>query len=130
MMISCMYVSQVVESHEHVVTKTMMHEIVRIGVVNVQNSAPPPAPGAYGGQAVAVLLNGDKMAFYECGFYGSQDTLFDYEGRHYFKNCYIQGAIDFIFGHGQSLYKVYNVHGLYFCQHILLIPKRARNLGM
>ena len=74
--------------------------------INLQNAAPPPSPGAYGAQAVAVLLNGDMMAFYECGFYGAQDTLFDYSGRHYFKDCYIQGSIDFIFGHGQSLYKV------------------------
>ncbi|KAH7294618.1 hypothetical protein KP509_27G009900 [Ceratopteris richardii] len=73
--------------------------------VGFRNAAPPPAPGTYGGQAVAVLLNGDMMAFYECGFYGAQDTLFDYYGRHYFKNCYIQGSIDFIFGHGQSFFK-------------------------
>eukprot|EP00250_Pteridium_aquilinum_P008796 c18214_g1_i2 orf=306-1379(-) len=70
-----------------------------------RNAAPPPQPGAYGGQAVAVLLSGDMMAFYECGFYGAQDTLFDYQGRHYFKGCYIEGSIDFIFGHGQSTYK-------------------------
>ncbi|MCO5546946.1 hypothetical protein L7F22_000385 [Adiantum nelumboides] len=73
--------------------------------IGFRNAAPPPSPGAYGGQAVAVLLNGDMMAFYDCGFYGAQDTLFDYEGRHYFKNCYIQGSIDFIFGHGQSFFK-------------------------
>lgn len=73
--------------------------------VGFRNAAPPPSPGAYGGQAVAVLLDGDMMAFYDCGFYGAQDTLFDYQGRHYFKNCYIQGSIDFIFGHGQSFYK-------------------------
>ena len=46
------------------------------------------------------------MAFYKCGFYGAQDTLFDAIGRHYFKKCYIEGSIDFIFGHGQSFYKV------------------------
>ncbi|MCO5575153.1 hypothetical protein L7F22_028950 [Adiantum nelumboides] len=70
-----------------------------------KNAAPSPPPGARGGQAVAVLLGGDMMAFYECGFYGAQDTLFDYQGRHYFKGCYIEGSIDFIFGHGQSTYK-------------------------
>lgn len=73
--------------------------------VGFRNAAPPAAPGDYGGQAVAVLLAADMMAFYECGFYGAQDTLFDYQGRHYFKNCYIEGSIDFIFGHGQSTYK-------------------------
>jgi pectinesterase len=45
-------------------------------------------------------------AFYSCGFYGAQDTLCDDIGRHYFKNCYVEGSIDFIFGNGQSLYTV------------------------
>lgn len=57
-------------------------------------------------QAVAAMISGDKASFYNCGFYGIQDTLWDVEGRHYFKNCFIQGAVDFIFGAGQSLYEV------------------------
>ncbi|PIN11263.1 Pectinesterase [Handroanthus impetiginosus] len=32
-------------------------------------------------------------------------TLWDVQGRHYFKLCTIQGAVDFIFGAGQSLYE-------------------------
>ncbi|RYR78131.1 hypothetical protein Ahy_A01g002869 [Arachis hypogaea] len=28
---------------------------------------------------------------------------------HYFKECYIQGSIDFIFGNGRSTYKVYEL---------------------
>ncbi|EEF33099.1 Pectinesterase-2 precursor, putative [Ricinus communis] len=56
-------------------------------------------------QAVAAKLFGDKSAFYECGFVGFQDTLWDEKGRHYFYNCYIEGAIDFIFGNGQSFYQ-------------------------
>ncbi|OVA13603.1 Pectinesterase [Macleaya cordata] len=55
--------------------------------------------------AVAVELTGDKCSFYECGFYGVQDTLWDALGRHYFESCYIQGFIDFIWGSGQSIYK-------------------------
>ncbi|KAL0555423.1 hypothetical protein IC582_009368 [Cucumis melo] len=57
-----------------------------------------------GGQAVAVRIAGDKAAFYGCGFYGAQDTLYDDKGRHYFKTCFIQGSIDFIFGNARSLY--------------------------
>ncbi|XP_019058661.1 PREDICTED: putative pectinesterase 52 [Tarenaya hassleriana] len=56
-------------------------------------------------QAVAVRVLGDKSAFFDCGFVGLQDTLWDVQGRHYFKNCYIEGAIDFIFGYGQSVYE-------------------------
>lgn len=57
-------------------------------------------------QAVALRITGDCAAFYGCGFYGSQDTLNDDMGRHYYKNCEIVGSIDFIFGDAQSLYKV------------------------
>jgi len=57
-------------------------------------------------QAVAALIGGDKASFYNCSFIGNQDTLCDYIGRHYFHNCFIEGAVDFIFGFGQSIYEV------------------------
>jgi len=59
----------------------------------LQNSAPAPAGGAVGKQGVALRITGDKGAFFNCNFYGSQDTLYDQTGRHYFKNCYIEGTI-------------------------------------
>ena len=74
--------------------------------MNPQNAAPAAQPGAVNGQAVAVLLAGDMAAFYGCGFYGGQDTLFDYAGRHYFRDSYIEGTIDFIFGDAKSVFKV------------------------
>ncbi|CAH2052849.1 unnamed protein product, partial [Thlaspi arvense] len=55
--------------------------------------------------AAAAMIAGDKSAFYSVGFAGIQDTLWDTEGRHYFHRCTIQGAVDFIFGNGQSIYK-------------------------
>ncbi|KAI0492862.1 hypothetical protein KFK09_027138 [Dendrobium nobile] len=55
--------------------------------------------------AVAMLVSGDKTSFYECSFIGIQDTLSDLAGRHYFKDCQIVGAVDFIFGYGQSIYE-------------------------
>ncbi|CAI9106204.1 OLC1v1005304C1 [Oldenlandia corymbosa var. corymbosa] len=55
--------------------------------------------------ALAANIMGDKSAFYRCGFLGMQDTLWDNKGRHYFKLCSIQGAADFIFGAGQSIYE-------------------------
>ncbi|OIW06166.1 hypothetical protein TanjilG_01793 [Lupinus angustifolius] len=58
-----------------------------------------------GSQAVAAAIFGDKSVFYNCRFYGFQDTLLDSNGRHYFKNCYIEGEVDFIFGSGQSYYE-------------------------
>ncbi|XP_019163039.1 PREDICTED: probable pectinesterase 55 isoform X2 [Ipomoea nil] len=55
--------------------------------------------------AVAANVVGDRMAFYDCGFYGVQDTLLDARGKHYFKRCIIEGAVDFIFGAGQSIFE-------------------------
>ncbi|KAJ1376395.1 Zinc finger, PHD-type [Sesbania bispinosa] len=73
--------------------------------ISFKNTAPPPSPGEVGAQAVALRVTGDQVAFYGCGFYGAQDTLNDDSGRHYFKECFIQGSIDFIFGNGRSLYE-------------------------
>ena len=58
--------------------------------------------------ALAARIYGDKSAFYNCAFFGLQDTLWDVQGRHYFYNCYIEGGFDFIFGRGQSIYEVCN----------------------
>ena len=62
-------------------------------------------PGTQGGQAVAFRISGDKAFFFGCGFHGAQDTLCDDAGRHYFRDCYIEGSIDFVFGDARSLYK-------------------------
>ncbi|KAF8387651.1 hypothetical protein HHK36_026305 [Tetracentron sinense] len=56
-------------------------------------------------QALAARIYGDKSSFYSCSFLGLQDTLWDVKGRHYFKWCFIEGAVDFIFGSGQSIYR-------------------------
>ncbi|KMZ57958.1 pectin methylesterase, family CE8 [Zostera marina] len=56
-------------------------------------------------RAVAADIKGDMTSFYNCGFVSFQDTLYDRSGRHYFSNCYIEGHVDYIFGHGQSIYE-------------------------
>lgn len=81
-----------------------------MGTYVEKNTAPAPLPGAVGAQAVALRIAGDQAAFYGCGFYGAQDTLFDDHGRHYFRKCFIQGSIDFIFGNARSFYEVPPVH--------------------
>ncbi|XP_072976134.1 probable pectinesterase 53 [Typha angustifolia] len=73
--------------------------------IKFENTAPYPNAGQIGGQAVALRISGDKAAFYNCSFYGAQDTLYDHKGLHYFQNCFIQGSVDFIFGYGRSLYE-------------------------
>ncbi|KAJ4705646.1 Pectinesterase [Melia azedarach] len=73
--------------------------------ISFMNVAPIPSPGDVGAQAVAIRVSGDQSAFWGCGFFGAQDTLHDDKGRHYFRDCYIQGSIDFIFGNAKSLYE-------------------------
>ena len=54
-----------------------------------------------GSQAVAVLVNADRAAFKNCRFLGNQDTVYlkgSGTPRDYFRNCYIDGNVDFIFG--------------------------------
>ncbi|CAO2819859.1 unnamed protein product [Amaranthus hypochondriacus] len=78
--------------------------------ISFKNTAPAPLPGMQGWQAAALRISGDKALFSGCGFYGHQDTLCDDAGRHYFKDCYIEGSIDFIFGNGRSMYKDCKIH--------------------
>ncbi|KAK4779136.1 hypothetical protein SAY86_006664 [Trapa natans] len=53
-------------------------------------------------QAPAMMVYGDKVSFYKCAFIGIQDTLGDMQGRHFYHTCNIEGAVDFIWGFGQS----------------------------
>ncbi|KAK7838831.1 putative pectinesterase 15 [Quercus suber] len=80
--------------------------------ISFENTAPSPFPGMVGAQAVALRIAGDMAAFYGRGFYGAQDTLYDESGRHYFRECFIQGSIDFIFGNGRSIYEGCNINSI------------------
>ncbi|GAB2274171.1 Probable pectinesterase 68 [Dionaea muscipula] len=80
--------------------------------ISFKNTAPAPVPGMQGWQAAAFRISGDKAYFKGCGFYGAQDTLCDDAGRHYFKDCYIEGSIDFIFGNGRSMYRSCEIHSI------------------
>ncbi|XP_078430781.1 pectin lyase-like superfamily protein [Wolffia australiana] len=73
--------------------------------ITFENTAPGAYPGAAGMQAVALRVSGDKAMFFRCRVLGSQDTLFDHSGRHFFLDSHIQGSIDFIFGSATSLYQ-------------------------
>ncbi|MBA0789740.1 hypothetical protein Gohar_014431, partial [Gossypium harknessii] len=74
--------------------------------ITFKNTAPIPAPGAIGKQAVAFRISADTATFVGCRFLGAQDTLYDHFGRHYYKDCYIEGSVDFIFGNALSLFEV------------------------
>ncbi|MFT3781073.1 MAG: pectinesterase family protein [Nibricoccus sp.] len=67
--------------------------------ITLENAAGPV------GQALAVRVDGDRVAFRNCRFLGWQDTILVNRGRHYFKNCFVAGATDFIFGGGNSFFE-------------------------
>jgi len=50
------------------------------------------------GQALALRVDGDRVSFSDCRFLGWQDTIFINRGRQLFRNCSIEGHVDFIFG--------------------------------
>ena len=90
--------------------------------------------GAKVGQAVALYADGAKMKFENCRFLGRQDTLFTAplpptvvewggfrgprenaprdHGVHYYKNCYIEGDVDFIFGGATAYFEGCQIHSL------------------
>ncbi|KAE8658016.1 putative pectinesterase 63 [Hibiscus syriacus] len=76
------------------------------------NSAPMPDGRKVLAQAVAMRISGNKAAFHNCKFIGFQDTLCDDRGMHFFKDCYIEGTVDFIFGNGKSLYLNTTIHSV------------------
>ncbi len=85
--------------------------------LTIENDA---GSGAAVGQALALYVDGDRNYFYDCALRGHQDTLFTAPlpeqemvaggfkgpgegkprtmGRQCYRNCYIEGDVDFIFG--------------------------------
>lgn len=59
------------------------------------------------GQGVALHAEGDRLSFVNCHFLGNQDTLFASGefSRQYYKNCYIEGTTDFIFGSATAVFE-------------------------
>lgn len=84
------------------------------------------------GQALALYADGDRLMFENCRFLGGQDTLFTAPlppkelepngfigpkqfaprtpGRHYYKDCYMEGDIDFIFGGAAAYFENCELH--------------------
>lgn len=65
------------------------------------------------GQALALYTDGDKQVFLHCRLLGWQDTF--YSGspyRNYFKDCFIEGSVDFIFGETVIIYDSCQIHSI------------------
>ncbi|HAN44582.1 MAG TPA: hypothetical protein DCP97_04235, partial [Ruminococcaceae bacterium] len=57
-------------------------------------------------RSAAMAIEADDSEFYNCSFLGSQDTLYigGTSYNRYFKNCFIEGNTDFIFGDGDAVF--------------------------
>lgn len=65
--------------------------------ITVENAA---GEGKYIGQACAITVDADRVAFINCRFVANQDTIYTYgkNQRQYYRGCWIEGTTDFIFG--------------------------------
>ncbi|KAK2379595.1 pectinesterase [Trifolium repens] len=57
------------------------------------------------GQAVALRSASDLSVFYRCAFKGYQDTLMVHAQRQFYRECYIYGTVDFIFGNAAVVFQ-------------------------
>ncbi|XP_010496744.1 PREDICTED: pectinesterase/pectinesterase inhibitor 18-like [Camelina sativa] len=56
-------------------------------------------------QAVALHVTGDVSVMYRCRIDGYQDSLFADINRQFYRDCYITGTIDFIFGNAAAVFQ-------------------------
>lgn len=75
--------------------------------LTIENTA-----GREAGQAVALHVEADRCVIKNCRIVGNQDTL--YAGvdnsRQYYKDCYIEGTTDFIFGPATAVFENCTIH--------------------
>jgi pectinesterase len=66
------------------------------------------------GQAVALHVEGDRCVIENCRILGNQDTLYvsNPASRQYYKDCYIEGTTDFIFGEATCVFQSCTIKNL------------------
>jgi pectinesterase len=62
------------------------------------------------GQALALRIDGDRAVLEDCRMLGWQDTLMVNNGRQYFKGCFIEGRVDFIYGGATAVFDHCEIH--------------------
>ncbi len=63
-----------------------------------------------GTQAVALMIHSDRAVFQDCRFIAWQDTLYAASGRQYYRDCFIEGHVDFIFGNAAAVFENSEIH--------------------
>ncbi|ELP63329.1 pectinesterase family protein [Streptomyces turgidiscabies] len=75
-------------------------------------------PEITGTQAVAAYVTGDRSQFTRVRLLAHQDTLFADTtaltafDRHYYRDCYIEGDVDFVFGRARAVFERCHFHTL------------------
>jgi pectinesterase len=62
------------------------------------------------GQAMALRLQGDRAVVTHCRLLGWQDTLLVHSKRQYFRDCYVEGRVDFIYGGSTAVFEDCHIH--------------------
>ncbi|QRV90342.1 pectinesterase [Ceratobasidium sp. AG-Ba] len=74
--------------------------------INIQNTYGKPVSQS---QAIALSVEAGQFAAYGCQIKGYQDTLLAETGAQFYSKCFVQGAVDFIFGQHSSLWMTKSV---------------------
>lgn len=77
----------------------------------------------YGSIGLAIRIDGDKSVFHQMNFLGTQSTIMDLAGLHFFYHCYIEGDVNFISGMATSIYEVF--YTLFYFKVILNKHKQS-----
>lgn len=94
------HTGKVTRNGDTINTRTSASFLIRADNFTAKNLTVQNDAGFTAGQAVALESDGDKEQYYNCRFVGYQDVLFTNSdnSRQFFKDCYIEGTTDFIFG--------------------------------
>ncbi|CAF2071006.1 hypothetical protein HID58_041531 [Brassica napus] len=79
-----------------------------------QNTAGPSKS-----QAVALRVSAERAVIYRCRIDGYQDTLYAFSGSQLYRESYITGTVDFIFGHASAVFQ--------YCQIVARKPNHGQS---
>ncbi|XP_068644965.1 pectinesterase 3-like [Aristolochia californica] len=68
--------------------------------LQIQNTAGPEK-----GQAVALRVGAEKSVINRCKLIAYQDTLYPHSLRQFFRDCFVTGTVDFIFGNSAVVFQ-------------------------
>ena len=93
-------------------TRTSASFVVKADDFYAENICFQNDAGFTAGQAVGLEIQGDRAVVYNCRITGNQDILFTSgeTSRQYYRDCYIEGSTDFIFGAATAWFERCHIH--------------------